>query len=132
MARFTIEGVAERSGAAKTTIYRWWPSKGVLAMEAYHSEVAATLSITDGPSAIADLHKLLHLMAQVFASTTGRVLAGLIAEGQTDPDTLAAYREGVLEPASCGGASSAANCAGISISTQPWTRSTARCWRGCC
>jgi len=98
MARFTIEGVAERSGAAKTTIYRWWPSKGVLAMEAYHSEVAATLSITDGPSAIADLHKLLHLMAQVFASTTGRVLAGLIAEGQTDPDTLAAYREGVLEP----------------------------------
>ena len=98
MARFTIEGVAERSGAAKTTIYRWWPSKGVLAMEAYYSEVAATLSITDSPSAIADLRKLLHLMAKVFASRTGHVLAGLIAESQSDPDTLAAYREGVLEP----------------------------------
>jgi AcrR family transcriptional regulator len=98
MARFTIEGVAERSGAAKTTIYRWWPSKGVLAMEAYYAEVAATLSITDSPSAIADLRKLLHLMAKVFASSTGRVLAGLIAESQSDPDTLAAYREGVLEP----------------------------------
>jgi AcrR family transcriptional regulator len=98
MARFTIEGVAERSGAAKTTIYRWWPSKGVLAMEAYHAEVAATLSITDSPSAIADLRRLLHLLAKVFTSKTGRVLAGLIAEGQTDPETLAAYREGVLEP----------------------------------
>jgi AcrR family transcriptional regulator len=98
MARFTIEGVAERSGAAKTTIYRWWSSKGVLAMEAYYAEVAATLSITDSPSAIADLRKLLHLMAKAFASKTGRVLAGLIAESQRDPDTLAAYREGVLEP----------------------------------
>ncbi|MYS87706.1 TetR/AcrR family transcriptional regulator [Embleya scabrispora] len=26
----TIEGVAERSGVNKTTIYRWWPSKGAL------------------------------------------------------------------------------------------------------
>jgi hypothetical protein len=67
-------------------------------MEAYYAEVAATLSITDSPSAIADLRKLLHLMAKVFASRTGRVLAGLIAEGQSDPDTLAAYRAGVLEP----------------------------------
>lgn len=98
MSRFTIEGVAERSGAAKTTIYRWWPSKGALAMEAYRSELAAILSITESLSAIADLRKLLHLMARVFASKTGRVLAGLIAEGQTDPDTLMAYREGVLEP----------------------------------
>ena len=98
MARFTIEGVAERSGAAKTTIYRWWPSKGVLAMEAYYAEVASTLSMADGPSPIADLRKLLHLMVKIFNSKTGHVLAGLIAEGQSDPDTLAAYREGVLKP----------------------------------
>jgi AcrR family transcriptional regulator len=98
MARFTIEGVAARSGAAKTTIYRWWPRKGALAMEAYHSEIAAMVSFADGDSAVADLRKLLHLMAQAFASKTGRILGGLIAEGQTDPDLLAAYREGVLEP----------------------------------
>ena len=29
---FTIEAVAARAGVAKTTIYRWWPSKGALAM----------------------------------------------------------------------------------------------------
>jgi AcrR family transcriptional regulator len=98
MARFTIEGVAARSGAAKTTIYRWWPSKGALAMDAYHSEVAAMVSFAEGPSAIADMRKLLHLMAQAFASKTGRILAGVIGVGQTDPDTLAAYRKWVMEP----------------------------------
>lgn len=30
----TIEAVAERSGVAKTTIYRWWPSKDALLLEA--------------------------------------------------------------------------------------------------
>jgi AcrR family transcriptional regulator len=96
--RFTIEGVAARSGAAKTTIYRWWPSKGALAMDAYHSEVAAMVTFAEGPSAVADMRKLLHLMAQAFTSKTGRILAGLIGVAQTDPDTLAAYRKFVLEP----------------------------------
>jgi AcrR family transcriptional regulator len=98
IARFTIEGVAARSGAAKTTIYRWWPSKGALAMDAYHSEVAAMVTFDEGPSAVADMRKLLHLMAQAFSSKTGRILAGLIGVGQTDPDTLSAYRKFVLEP----------------------------------
>lgn len=98
MARFTIEGVAARSGAAKTTIYRWWPSKGALAMEAYLTEVEALVAISESGSAVADLRRLMRLTAQVFASRTGRILAGLVAEGQTDPDTLAAYRHGVLEP----------------------------------
>ena len=28
MAAFTIEKVAQRSGASKMTIYKWWPSRG--------------------------------------------------------------------------------------------------------
>ena len=47
MAGFTIEGVAELAGASKMTIYKWWPSKGVLALEAYAAGVDEVLTVPD-------------------------------------------------------------------------------------
>ena len=32
--RLTMEGVASRAGASKSTVYRWWPTKGVLVLDA--------------------------------------------------------------------------------------------------
>ncbi|MDT4946970.1 MAG: hypothetical protein QOH14_3703, partial [Pseudonocardiales bacterium] len=32
--QLTIEGVAARAGVGKATVYRWWPSKAALAIEA--------------------------------------------------------------------------------------------------
>ena len=39
MGAFTIEKVANRSGASKMTIYKWWPSKGALALDGYFHKV---------------------------------------------------------------------------------------------
>ncbi|MEV8631174.1 TetR/AcrR family transcriptional regulator [Streptosporangium sp. NPDC051023] len=42
----TVEGVAERSGVNKTTIYRWWPSKAALLAAAL---IEADLLVTEPP-----------------------------------------------------------------------------------
>ena len=47
MAAFTIEKVANRSGASKMTIYKWWPSKGALALDGYFHKVEPQLAFPD-------------------------------------------------------------------------------------
>ena len=95
---FTIEAVAERSGAAKTTIYRWWPNKGALAMESLLG-VADTLSpFPETKSARADLRVHLHLYAQALRGRAGKLLTGIVAEAQKDPATRDAFVTRYMAP----------------------------------
>ncbi|MFI9048168.1 TetR/AcrR family transcriptional regulator [Streptomyces sp. NPDC053427] len=55
----TIEGVAEKSGVNKTTIYRWWPSKGALVGAALTGARRLDLVLEDTGSLQGDLEALL-------------------------------------------------------------------------
>jgi AcrR family transcriptional regulator len=96
IAGFTIEGVAARSGSAKTTIYRWWPSRGLLAADAVFSRIQSGDSETNSASAIADLKQVMRATAELLSGKTGRVLAGLIAEGQCCSSTAEAVTSNVI------------------------------------
>jgi AcrR family transcriptional regulator len=93
---FTIEGVAARSGVARTTIYRWWPSKGALAMESFFEGTAPEITFPHTASAMADLRAQVRLCAKLLRGRAGKIIAGIIAEGQSDPDTITAFTEGYL------------------------------------
>jgi AcrR family transcriptional regulator len=95
---FTIEAVARRSGAAKTTIYRWWPSKGALVIEAFLAIAEKRSAFPESGSAIDDLRAQMRALAKLFRGRAGRLVAGIIAEAQTDPDTKKAFIEGYLKP----------------------------------
>jgi AcrR family transcriptional regulator len=94
MRGFTIEGVAALSGASKMTIYKWWPSKGALALDGYFTTVEGVLTFPDTGDIEADLRTQLASFVRLVRDTpAGRILAELIGEAQTDAALAAAYRE---------------------------------------
>jgi len=95
---FTIEAVAERSGAAKTTIYRWWPNKGALAMESFLRVAQQQSPFPETCSPRADLRAHLHLFAKSLRGRAGRLLAGIVAEAQKDPATREAFIRSYVAP----------------------------------
>jgi AcrR family transcriptional regulator len=98
VAGFSIEAVAARAGVGKTTIYRWWPSKGALAIAGFLAETGPKIFYPDSGSAVADLTDQLKRVATVYGGAAGRVLAAIIAEGQRDPNTIQAFIEGYAKP----------------------------------
>ena len=93
-ADFTFERVARLAGVSKTTLYKWWPSKGALALDGYFHAVEPALAFPDTGDIRADLISQLRAFAQVMTQTPGgRVLAELIGQSQTDLDLARAYRE---------------------------------------
>jgi AcrR family transcriptional regulator len=99
MAAFTIEKVANRSGASKMTIYKWWPSKGALALDGYFHKVEPQLAFPDTGDIEADLRAQLHAFLRViFDSAAGRVIAELIGQAQSDPELKAAYLQRYSSP----------------------------------
>lgn len=99
MAAFTIERVALEAGASKTTIYKWWRSKGALALDGYFHAVESTLAFPDTGDIEADLSSQVRAFVHLLTETpAGRVIAELAGQAQTDPDLATALRERYTVP----------------------------------
>src|ERR671919_2973889 len=82
----TIEGIAARAGVGKQTIYRWWPSKATLVLEAYLAGQDAVPPPAEQANVREDVRALLGWLIAVLAQPTGgHVVAGLVGELQHDP-----------------------------------------------
>ena len=95
----SMDAVAERAGVSKATIYRWWPTKETLALDALYHEWASVPAARDTGSLRGDLLSLLRPWARLAGSRPyGRVISALLTEAQTDPAFAAEYRERFVEP----------------------------------
>lgn len=92
-ADLTFERVARRAGVSKTTLYKWWPSKGALALDGYFHAVRPALAFHDTGDIRADLTDQLRAFARIMTTTPGgRALLELIGQAQTDPELATALR----------------------------------------
>ena len=102
-----MDAVAERAGTSKATIYRWWPTKELLALEALYRSLSdadtqqadTDTQQADTGSLRGDLEALLLPWAQrVRARPYGRVIAAFVTEAQNDPAFEEQYRANFVEP----------------------------------
>ena len=94
LAGMTIEGVAERAGVGKASIYRRWPSKGALAFDAVVDGILATQPTPDKGSLEADLaHVAENWVRLANLQRGGRAVAHFIAEAQSDPGLAVTWRD---------------------------------------
>jgi AcrR family transcriptional regulator len=94
----TIEGVATQAGVGKATVYRWWPSKGALVIEAL-STTLEMISVPETGDLRQDLLAVGKGIVQTLAHTpAGAVISALAADLIRDPDMAEQFRKQVIRP----------------------------------
>jgi AcrR family transcriptional regulator len=96
-AGLSIEGIATRSGAGKQTIYRWWPTKADVLLDALATKADLHIPVPDEGSYAEDLRAFL-----VASFALGRnphviaVLRALMAEAQINAEFGDRFRASFL------------------------------------
>lgn len=100
LSEISMDAVAERAGASKATIYRWWTSKELLVLDALRNEWdTAVPEVTDTGSLSGDLRAVIVPWTRELATKPyGHVIASLIVRAQVDPLFAREYRTHFVGP----------------------------------
>jgi AcrR family transcriptional regulator len=94
----TTDAIAERAGASKATIYRWWPNKAAVFIEALREATAVELPFPDTQDLEKDVRLQLQNFVKLLTGRRGRTFRAFIAAAQSDPEVAEAFRTLWIEP----------------------------------
>ncbi len=94
----TVDGIAEKAGVSKATIYKWWPNKAAVMLDGFFAATESMLEIPDTGSAEEDLFQQVNNLAQFLTGSKGKAIAEIIAEGQFDKNVAEEYRTRYFNP----------------------------------
>lgn len=89
----TIEAIARKAGVSKATIYRWWTSKASIIIDAFVEHHVIRTPMQRNVHPVEALVRHWRSLVQQYAGWPGRVVAQILAEGQSDPAVLSEFRE---------------------------------------
>ncbi len=94
----TMEAVAKRAGVGKPTLYKWWPTKAALVLAMLVERMARKLEKPTALSAEQSLLFRVRRLIDALNGPLGKIVAGLIAEGQSEPAVLQEFFERWVSP----------------------------------
>ena len=85
LAATTIDAIRDRSGVSKTTIYKHWPNRLCVAVDAFAERLAIEAALPDTGTARGDFTEQARRVSSFYASPVGNVFAQLLANATQDP-----------------------------------------------
>lgn len=92
-AAVSMDAIAAKAGSGKQTIYRWWPGKADLVLDALEDWAATEINIAETEPVAIFLRKVCE-----GASRAGPVLRSLMAEAQSNPELRRELKTRLIEP----------------------------------
>lgn len=93
-----IETIALRAGAAKATIYKWWPDRATLAIEAFFEMARDELRFPETGDAATDFRLQIHALADTLRTPAGTAFVAMIAGARGDASVARAIGERWISP----------------------------------
>jgi AcrR family transcriptional regulator len=95
----SMEAIAERAGVSKATIYKWWPSRGAVALDGFLAQAQDTIAVPEGLSTREGLRFQVGALIELFRDTpSGPLMRALVSQAECDPEIARAVRERWLAP----------------------------------
>src|SRR5438477_3308559 len=94
----TMEEVAKRAKVGKPTLYKWWPTKATLVLAMLCKRMSPNLAMPTVLTAEESLRLRVRRLIDAFNGPFGKIVAGLIAEGQSEPAIRQDFFDRLVSP----------------------------------
>ena len=91
-ADLSMEKVAERARASKASVYRRWPGKVALVVDAVHHALPDPAALPDTGTLRGDLLAVLRAAGEQLAGPAGRAVRGVLGDVLRDPERAEQFR----------------------------------------
>jgi len=94
----TVESISAKTGIAKTSIYRRWPNKAAMVMEAFLFKIGPGIEFPRNPSYVESIRLQMLALAKAFRGPYGSMIKALLGEAQFDAELADAFRTRWIAP----------------------------------
>ena len=94
----TVEAVSAETGIAKTSIYRRWPNKAAMVMDAFAFRIGPHISFPKQQDPLESIRLQMLSLARAFRGPAGTMVKALLAEAQFDQELAKAFLKNWLLP----------------------------------
>lgn len=94
----SIESIAKKAKVGKTTIYRWWPNKTAVVMDALANQPGMQTPLPTASSHKEAITMQLDKLIRLVDSNNGQTIAQLFSEAQASEVSLNIFKDNLLEP----------------------------------